>query len=138
MLVREENIASVIPQREPFIMVSNLLAATPDKFESDFVVNPQNIFVKDGILQEAALIENMAQTCAAGFGFLNNKAGTEPMTGFIGAISKLKIYILPSINTKLNTKVVVTHRLENIFLVKGEVFQQGVLLAGCEMKIVVN
>jgi hypothetical protein len=34
--------------------------------------------------------------------------------------------------------VVVTHRLENIFLVKGEVFQQGVLLAGCEMKIVVN
>ncbi len=39
---------------------------------------------------------------------------------------------------KINTKVVVTHQLENIFLVKGENFDNGNLLVECEMKIVVT
>lgn len=138
MILSEENIESVIPQRSPFVMISNLLKANDINFETDFIIREENIFIKNGHLQETALIENIAQTCAAGFGFLNMQSGGKPMLGFIGAISKVKVYKLPEVNTRINTTIVVTHRLENIYLVKGENFFGDEKLLECEMKIVVN
>ena len=69
MEARKENIKFLIPHREPFIMIDNLTDVSPTKFESIFFVCSDNIFVRNEILQEPALIENIAQTCAAGFGF---------------------------------------------------------------------
>lgn len=138
MKLVEDTIESVIPQRSPFIMISNLLDADMLKFETDFIIRKENIFVKDGILQETALIENIAQTCAAGFGFLNHQAGIQPALGFIGSVSKLKIYALPEVDTKITTKVFVVYKMENIYLVKGEIFYLDKKIAECEMKLVVN
>ncbi len=137
MILTEENIQSIIPQRKPFVMVSNLLQASPEGFESDFFIYPDNIFIKNNILQEPALIENIAQTCAAGFGYLNSQQGGEPKLGFIGSITKLKVHALPEMQKRINTKIVVTHQLANIFLVKGENFDNGKKLVECDMKIVV-
>ncbi|MBC7864992.1 MAG: hypothetical protein IAF38_18605 [Bacteroidia bacterium] len=138
MLLTEENIESVIPQRNPFVMVSDLIEATPLKFESEFFVRAENIFVKNGILQEAALIENIAQTCAAGFGFLNKQAGIKPSVGFIGAITKLKVHHLPPVNSQIKTTAIVAHQLENVYLIKGQNFLDGKILLECELKIVVT
>lgn len=138
MVLSEENIESVIPQRSPFIMISNLLKADQIRFETDFFIRKENIFIKRKLLQEVALIENIAQTCAAGFGFLNVQNGGKPMLGFIGAIGKVITYKLPEINTRINTSVVVTHRLENIYLIKGENRYGNEKLLTCQMKIVVN
>lgn len=138
MLIREENIESIIPQRKPFIMISNLLEASQLKFESNFFIRNENIFVKKGLLQELALVENIAQTCAAGFGFLNRLEGVPSRIGFLGSISKLKVYSLPKVGSEIDTKVVVLQRLENIYLLKGKSFYFDMLLVECEMKIVVN
>ena len=138
MILSEENIESVIPQRSPFVMISNLLKANDIVFETDFFIRKENIFIKNGLLLETALIENIAQTCAAGFGFLNMQGGGKPMLGFIGAISKARVYKLPEVNTKINTTIIVKYRLENVYLVKGENFYGDKKLLECEMKIVVN
>ena len=119
-------------------MISNLLEADPTKFETDFLIRTNNIFIKDGFLQEVALIENIAQTCAAGFGFLSRQAGAQQTMGFIGAISKLMVYILPEVGVKINTRAVVTYQLENVYLIKGQIFYLDKKLLECEMKIVVN
>jgi predicted hotdog family 3-hydroxylacyl-ACP dehydratase len=138
MIVLEKNIESLIPQRSPFVMISNLIEAGEKKFETDFFIRPNNLFIKNGLLQEAALIENIAQTCAAGFGYLNSKAGGQTMLGFIGAITKLKVHALPKVNTTITTKVIVTHQLENVYLIKGQNSYLGKELLECEMKIVIN
>jgi len=138
MKISKENIKSFIPQREPFIMIDNLLDASQTKFESNFHVTNENIFLKNEILLEPALIENIAQTCAAGFGFVQSQFEGKPRLGFIGAVSKLEVHSLPKVNSTINTHVVVTHQLDNIFLVKGENFCNGKKLLECEMKIVVN
>jgi len=138
MMLAEENIESVIPQRSPFIMISNLLDADPVKFETDFFIREETIFIKKGFLQEVALIENIAQTCAAGFGFLTKQSGGKPMLGFIGGVSKVIVHMLPKVNTRINTRAVITHRLENVYLIKGENYYGDEKLLECEMKIVIT
>jgi 3-hydroxyacyl-[acyl-carrier-protein] dehydratase len=138
MKLSKENIESVIPHRQPFIMVDNLLDATPQGFESDFEVCNENVFLTEGILQEPALIENIAQTCAAGFGFLDSNSEGAPRLGFIGAVNKVVVHDLPALGAVIKTKVEVLHQLENIFLVKGENFLGEKILLECEMKIVIN
>ena len=132
------NITSIIPQRTPFVMVGSLIEATDKGFETSYVVSGDNLFLEEGFLQEPALIENIAQTAAAGFGFLNSQSDEEPKLGFIGAISKLKVHALPKVDSTIYTTVTVMFQMENIFLVKGVNKDGNKTLLECEMKIVVT
>ena len=119
-------------------MVDSLIDATEEGFETAYTVSENNIFIEGEYLQEPALIENIAQTVAAGFGYLNSQLNDEPKLGFIGAISKLKVHSLPKINSIINTTVIVMFQMENIFLVKGINREGDRVLLECEMKIVVT
>ena len=138
MLLTKEQTAEIIPQKVPFVMIDSLITAGDAGFTSSFIAKEENVFSKDGKLQEPALIENIAQTVAAEFGYIGRQAGGEPKIGFIGAISKLKVHYLPKIDDKIDTTVTHLHQFENIYLVKGENFVDGKLLVECEMKIVVQ
>ncbi len=138
MLLNKENITEIIPQKAPFVMIDNLISADEHGFKSSFQVRNDNIFFKDEKLQEPALIENIAQTVAAGFGYVDRQAGGEPKLGFIGAISKLKVHALPTLNSEITTIVKHLYQFENVYLVKGENFCKNQLLVECEMKIVVQ
>jgi len=137
MKITKENIESVLPHRAPFVMIDNLIEASLKKFETDFIVQADNIFIKNECLQEPALIENIAQTCAAGFGYLNNQSDGAAKLGFIGAVAKLEVHNLPKINSKISTKAEVTYQFQNVFLVRGESYCDNVKLMECEMKIVI-
>jgi len=132
------NILSYLPHRPPFVMVSALLKTAEKHFESEFLVEPDNILIEDGILTEGALIENIAQTCACGFGYLDHQKGEDPKVGYIGSVSKVKIHQLPPVNSTILTKVEVTYKLGNIYVINGENYLGGEKLAECEMKIVVQ
>ncbi len=138
MKISKEIITSFIPQKQPFVMIDNLLEAAMTGFESDFLVRKDNIFVENNELMEPGLIENIAQTCAAGFGFLQHEREEEPKIGFIGAITKLLVHSLPQINSLIHTNIAVIHQFENVFLVKGENFCGSNILLECEMKIVIT
>lgn len=135
------NITEIIPHREPFIMVDHLIKADQSGFETEFTANQENIFAENGLLQEPALIENIAQSAAAGFGYLaqKNAQDEEPKLGFIGAIGKLKLLSKPNIGEKIRTQVDIITQFENVILIKGENFNQnGDLLVTCEMKMVIQ
>ncbi|SDG51782.1 hypothetical protein SAMN04487996_119127 [Dyadobacter soli] len=138
MIVPKDAITDYIPHRAPFVMVDNLVNATRERFESDFTVTNDNVLVKNGFFQETGLIEHMAQTCAAAFGYLDREAGGEPKIGFIGAVSKVLVTELPPVGATIQTVVTPLHQLGNIYLVKGESFLDGRILLGCELKIVVS
>ena len=138
MLLTKEDTAKIIPQKIPFVMIDTLNAVDEKSFSSTFVAKEDNIFSENGKLHEPALIENIAQTVAAGFSYVDRQKGGKPQVGFIGGISKLKVHLLPSIGDEISTKVTLQHQFENIFLVKGENFIEGKPLVECEMKIVVG
>lgn len=138
MIVNKDNITNFLPHRPPFLMVDNLILASAEAFESDFFIEEDNILVRSGYFEESGLIENIAQTCAAGFGFQDHENGGETKIGFIGAVSKLEVFDLPQVHSKINTFVTPMHQLGNIFLVKGENYCNGRKLLECEIKIVVT
>lgn len=138
MVVPQNEIEVFIPHRHPFVMIDNLLTVQSDMFESDFYISEDNILIENGQFQEGGLIENIAQTCAASFGFLDKDKNDKPKIGYIGAISKVLIHELPPVNSKIATIVQPTHQLGNIFMVQGRNYFEGRLLLECEMKIVVT
>lgn len=137
MIIPKENITDYIPQKKPFVMIDDLLEASLEGFESNFKVMEDTLFIESACLTEPALIENIAQTCAAGFGYLQKQGNEEPKIGFIGAITKLVVHSLPGINGLISTNIKVIHQLENVFLVRGENFCESRKLVECEMKIVI-
>ena len=140
MLIDSSSITQYIPQRAPFVMVDTLVAASETNFESQFMVKNTNIFLKDGVLSESALLENIAQTCAAGFGFVNSQKGEEAgKLGFIGSITRVEIKNVAKENDLLTTKVTVLSTFDAIHLIEGRVFDslQNELIS-CQMKIVVG
>lgn len=138
MIVTKEKIAGIIPHRPPFVMIDNLIEAQESRFESNFFIEEDNILVRSGFFEASGLIENIAQTCAAGFGYLDRNEGAEPKIGFIGAVSKLELFELPLAHSTIHTIVTPTHQLGNIFLLKGENYCNGRKLLECEIKIVVT
>lgn len=136
MVITKENIQFYIPQRAPFIMIDNLIEATGKSFKTDFLILADNIFVEDEVLKEFALIENIAQSSSAGLAVTTFSAGSKTVDGFIGGISKLKLFELPGVNETIYTVITLLARLENMFLVKGENFINGRKLLECEMKLV--
>lgn len=135
MEISKNEIGSFIPQRAPFIMVDHLLKAGDDVYETEFYIDAGNIFVEEGLLREFALLENIAQSCSAGIAFNNSKLREKTVEGFIGAISKLVLYELPRVNDTIRTRVQLLAHLNNMYLLKGECFANGVRLIECEMKL---
>ena len=111
MKVGKDQIGAYLPHRAPFIMVDNLIDATENRFETNFQVLPENIFLEDGQLREFALIENIAQSSAAGIAFLNSSASSKPKDGLIGGISKLIVHAFPKVNDIIYTVVIKLHQL---------------------------
>lgn len=138
MIVARDAITDYIPHRPPFVMIDGLVSATREQFESELTVVAGHVLVQHGFLQETGLIEHMAQTCAAAFGYLDRAEGGQPKIGFIGAVSKVLVTELPPVGARIRTVVTPLHQLGNIYLVKGESFLDGRILLGCELKIVVS
>lgn len=139
MLINKENIQTYIPQRAPFVMIDALVLATDNAFESQFEIQADNIFIEDDVLSESAMIENVAQTCAAGFGYVGSQNGEEAgKLGFIGAVSKLIVNQLPKTNAVLSTKIEILNTFDAIHLIQGTVFSDNKELMTCQMKIVVG
>lgn len=137
MLIEKKFITDYIPQRAPFIMIDTLVSAIEGEFKSTYKVLSENILLSEGILSEAALIENIAQTCAAGFGYLDNQSrNTESRLGYIGAVSRLEVLAHSRAGDCIDTTVTVLSKFENIYLIEGVASCRGSELLRCQMKIV--
>jgi 3-hydroxymyristoyl/3-hydroxydecanoyl-(acyl carrier protein) dehydratase len=123
-----------IPQKPPMVMVDRIISSGEGITVTSFLIRDDNVFVDQGFLREPGLIENMAQTAAAGISS-GGDAGSGPRLGFIGAIRDLKIYRLPAAGDEITTTVKVTHQILNATVVSGEVRQSDEVIAACELRI---
>ncbi len=124
-----------IPQKPPMVMVDRLVGVTDKTTVTAFTIRPDNIFCSDGLFREPGMIENMAQTAAAGTGAKPGAgAGPAPL-GFIGGIRNLKILDLPGVGEEIITSVTVTHEVFDATIVEAEIRLNDRLIASCELKI---
>ena len=71
------DVLDLLPHRQPFIMIDKLTHFDLKSAKTVFVVRDDNLFCFDGIMEEAGLVENIAQTCAARTGFKQIKQQCE-------------------------------------------------------------
>jgi 3-hydroxymyristoyl/3-hydroxydecanoyl-(acyl carrier protein) dehydratase len=69
MQLTDINILDLLPQRPPFIMVDRLTHYDANSACTVFTVRADNMFCKNGVMEEAGLVEVIAQTCAARTGY---------------------------------------------------------------------
>jgi predicted hotdog family 3-hydroxylacyl-ACP dehydratase len=133
-----DDIIHLIPQKPPFVMVSQLLYVDEETAKSSFIINPDNVFVKDGIFQEAGLMENIAQTAALRSGYIASTENKPVEVGYIGAIKDFEVFNLPKANDELITEVTIENQIFNVTVLSGKVWHNENLLAQCEMKVFIG
>lgn len=129
------DILKYIPQRAPFVMISALELCDEQGATTSFEVASDNIFVQNGLLGEPALVENIAQTCAARIGYICKQQNKEVPIGFIGAVQQLNINKLPNVGDILKTSVTIKNQIFNATIVEGSIEVDGEPVASCEMRI---
>ena len=139
MFNTEINLLDLIPQRPPFMMVDKLIYYDPAKAITLFTVRSDNIFcTADGRLEEAGLLENIAQTCAARMGYQEKTEAQRSgiiKIGFIGMIKTMEFFRNPVVGEQLETTTHIVEEFFNTSLVEAKVEVAGETIAECEMKI---
>jgi predicted hotdog family 3-hydroxylacyl-ACP dehydratase len=133
-----ESILSLIPQKPPFVMVGELLFSDDNITKTSFTVTADNIFAINGEFSEAGLMENMAQTAAAGSGNMARIENRPVATGYIGQVKNLEVFDLPKVGDELLTEVKMEVQVFDAGIVSGKVWCNDLIVAQCEMKIFIN
>lgn len=135
MLPADYDILELIPQRPPMAMIDALTAANEKSAHGKLYILESNLFCNNGVLAEPGMIEFIAQTAAAYTGYKNKTSNNEVSEGYIGAIKNLVIHRLPAVNSLIESEIVVENEIVGYTIIAGRVYQDDVVLAECEMRI---
>jgi predicted hotdog family 3-hydroxylacyl-ACP dehydratase len=131
------DIADLLPQKAPFIMVGELLYADDTTTRTRFLVPSGNPLITDGRYTEGGLLENIAQTVAAGAGYMALREGRSVAPGHIVSVSRFNVARLPLVGDELFTEIVIRTRIPDIIVISGRVTCNSVEIVTCEMKILI-
>ena len=131
------SVISLIPQRPPMVMVDALLSYTATTGAAGLTVAADNLFVQNGQLQEAGVVEHIAQSIALHKGYYYYLQHQPAPMGYIGSIKRMSIYALPQVGTTLTTELSIIQEFMGVTLVKVRTTLGGELIAEGEMKTVI-
>lgn len=133
-IISRDKVRELLPQKEPIVMVHDLLQYEEEEVLTSLLIEEENIFCQNGVLSESGLIENFAQSIAlhTGYGFYLRKE--EAPVGYIGTIDRLKIEALPRLGERIQTRVRIVQEFMGITLVEGETLRDGEVIMTARMK----
>lgn len=138
MLVTRNDIEQYIPQRDPIVMIHELIEASEEHAVTRLYIFAENVFVRNNFFQEPGMVENIAQTAAVQVGYIFKKKGMSVPIGYIAGIKDLKINNLPPVGATISTSVRLLNQVLDVTLVEGTVKLGEELLGRCEMRIFVK
>ena len=138
VLASGADLISLIPQRAPMVMIDKLLYADDQKTITGLHINASCIFCENNFLSESGLVENIAQTAAAGVGYDCRKENKPVPIGFIAAIKNLEIIELPQVGMEIETEVTRTNQILDVTIVNGRISSNGRVFVNCEMRIFIK
>ena len=131
------SVISLIPQRPPMVMVDALLSYTATTGAAGLTIPADNLFVQNGQLQEAGVVEHIAQSIALHKGYYYYLQQQPAPMGYIGSIKRMNIYVLPEVGTTLTTELSIIQEFMGVTLVKVRTTVGEELIAEGEMKTVI-
>lgn len=133
------DIKRLLPQRDPILMVDELLEAEDDAVHTCFSVRSGNLFLDEGgALEETGLMEHMAQSASVLAGYRAACAGaTEPPVGYIGEVKDFACHRRPLTGDRLHTIIRVEAEAEGVMRVSGVTRVQTEVVAETQMKLFV-
>lgn len=130
-----DTILRCIPQRQPIVMVDELIHYTEETLVSAYHVNTQRLFTNTH-LTEPGIIEHMAQSVALHTGFSYYLQNMPVPVGYIGSISNLRIKRLPKVGEIVHTTIQILQEFAGITLVNIETSIANEIIASGQMKTV--
>jgi 3-hydroxyacyl-[acyl-carrier-protein] dehydratase len=131
-------INELIPQRPPMLMIGSLITCDKIKSVTEFFITDDNIFRKNGFFTEPGMVENIAQTAAAGVGYHAKMSGQSVHLGFIASIKDLNIYFLPVVNSTIYTEICLVNEVMGFSVIQGKIISDTKIAAVCEMRIFIK
>ncbi len=128
----------LIPQRPPFVFVSELIEINNSVCKTSFTIPQDCILADNGTMSAGGLIENMAQTCAAKAGYEYAKLNKDIPVGFIGDVRNFSCTRLPTLGEKIVTTIEIENEVFGVSIISGKVELDGNVIAACKMKIFVE
>ena len=129
----------LLPQRPPFVMIDQLLHFDEVVTTTRFEVRADNLFMEGTVLKPCALVENIAQTCAARMGYINQYILKENVKlGFIGSVRDLRVLRPVRLGEVLVTSIEVMEEIMGLTLVRAEVKIGEETVVTAEMKIALS
>ena len=91
----------------------------------------------DGKIAESALVECVAQTVAAGFGWLSRQKGTDgkPAGGVLAAVTRFTVEQAIPLETPLEISVKQIKRLGPMVMIGGRITSAGQLIAAGHISV---
>lgn len=134
------DILTLLPQRPPFVMIDQLIHFDEKVTTTQWTLRQDSLFMGDnGVLNPCALVENIAQTCAARMGYINHYIYKESVKlGFIGGIKNLQVLRSPRVGEVLTTSIEVIEEIMKLSLVNATVKAGDEVIVTAEMKIALS
>ncbi len=137
--LRSIDVLTLLPQRPPFVMIDRLIHYDQVLTTTEFLVRGDNLFVEGNVLNPCALVENIAQTCAARLGYINKYILHEGLRlGYIGAIRNLRVLRPVVLGEKLTTSIEVVDEFMKLTLVNATIKVGDEQIVTAEMKIALS
>lgn len=133
------DILELLPQRPPFVMTDHLVHFDKVVTTTEFEVKADNLFAEGEHLNPCALVENIAQTCAARMGYINHYLYKENVKlGFIGSIKNLCVLRPAKVGEVLTTSIEVVEEVMQLTLVNAVIKVGDEVIVTAEMKIALS
>lgn len=137
--LRHIDVLELLPQRPPFVMIDRLTHFDNVVTTTEFEITADNLFVEGNLLNPCALVENIAQTCAARMGYINHYIYKERVKlGFIGSVKNLSVLRPAKVGELLVTSIEVMEEIMQLTLVNATIKVDEEAIVTAEMKIALS
>ncbi|MEI6083890.1 MAG: hypothetical protein WCS70_06270 [Verrucomicrobiota bacterium] len=120
---------NLIPHRAPMRWVDALTECTDTTATATVCFEANHFAVTDGVVLEPALVECIAQTCAAALGYRARGQAGEARLGMLTIVSDFQIHSRPLAGQQLTITVRELRRLGPMLMVTGSVAYDGQVIA---------
>lgn len=136
----ETDIRPLMPHQPPMLLVNRVITAGEDGGEAEALFADGSLFaLPDGRVDEAVHFELVAQAFAACTAARKAQAGEKPgpETGYLTSLRSLTVHGDAYTERAVRVRVRLAGRVEDFFIIEGEVSQDGRPLASCQVTILV-
>jgi predicted hotdog family 3-hydroxylacyl-ACP dehydratase len=134
--INGENLTALIPQKNPFVLISSLEEVNETNCVTTFRFAANHVLCENGHLSAAGLLENMAQSAGCKIGYEDFMKGKKHAVGFIGEVRDFGFSRLPNAGEELTTEITIENKVfGTVTVMKGRILVKDEEIASCKMKV---